>query len=50
MTENELAAVAVVICYHIYQELGPGLLERIYESAFCTANSLPCVLQGRENG
>ncbi len=34
MTENELATVAVDICYKLHTTLGPGLLESVYESAF----------------
>ena len=34
MTENELATIAVDICYKIHTILGPGLLERVYEAAF----------------
>src|SRR5215813_1826623 len=34
MTENELANIAVDICYKIHTTLGPGLLESIYEAAF----------------
>ena len=34
MTENELATIAVDICYKIHITLGPGLLESVYESAF----------------
>lgn len=34
MTENELASIAVDICYNIHKELGPGLLESVYEAAF----------------
>ena len=34
MTENELANIAVDICYTIHKELGPGLLESVYEAAF----------------
>ncbi len=34
MTENELAKIAVDICYKIHTELGPGLLESVYEAAF----------------
>jgi GxxExxY protein len=34
MTENELAKIAVDICYRIHTELGPGLLESVYEAAF----------------
>ena len=28
MTENELAKIAVDICYKIHSTLGPGLLEK----------------------
>lgn len=34
MTENELATIAVNICYKIHTTLGPGLLESVYEAAF----------------
>ena len=34
MTENELATIAVDICFRIHNVLGPGLLESVYEAAF----------------
>ena len=34
MTENELARVAVDIAYQIHRELGPGLIESVYEEIF----------------
>ena len=34
MTENELATIAVDIAFKIHTTLGPGLLEKVYESAF----------------
>lgn len=34
MTENELASIAVDICFKIHKILGPGLLESVYEAAF----------------
>ena len=34
MTENELATIAVDICYKIHTTLGPRLLESVYEAAF----------------
>ena len=34
MTENELAKIAVDICFRIHKNLGPGLLESVYEAAF----------------
>ena len=33
MTENELATIAVDICYKIHTTLGPGLLESAYEAS-----------------
>lgn len=41
MTENELATIAVDICFKIHTSLGPGLLESVYEAAFA------CELQKR---
>jgi GxxExxY protein len=34
MTENELATIALDVCYKIHTTLGPGLLESFYEAAF----------------
>ena len=34
MNENELATIAVDICFKIHNNLGPGLLESVYEAAF----------------
>src|SRR5580765_1454762 len=34
MTENELATIAVDVCYKLHKVLGPGLLESVYEAAF----------------
>ena len=34
MTENELATIAVDICFKIHSYFGPGLLESVYEAAF----------------
>lgn len=31
MTENEISKIVVNTCYNIHVELGPGLLESIYE-------------------
>ncbi len=31
MTENELSKIIVNTCYNIHLELGPGLLESVYE-------------------
>ena len=32
MTENEISAIVVDVCYKIHVTLGPGLLESVYES------------------
>lgn len=32
MTENEISAVVVNVCYNIHVKLGPGLLESVYEA------------------
>jgi GxxExxY protein len=32
MTENEISAIVVDICYKIHVKLGPGLLESVYET------------------
>jgi len=32
MTENEISAIVVDVCYKIHVKLGPGLLESVYES------------------
>ncbi|MDR6763904.1 GxxExxY protein [Flavobacterium sp. 2755] len=32
MTENEISAVVVDICYKMHVKLGPGLLESVYEA------------------
>ncbi len=31
MTENEISKIIVNTCYQIHVELGPGLLESVYE-------------------
>jgi len=35
MTENELSKIIVDCCYQIHVELGPGLLESVYEEILC---------------
>jgi GxxExxY protein len=32
MTENEIAAIVVDVCYKMHVKLGPGLLESVYEA------------------
>ncbi|MGO3181542.1 MAG: GxxExxY protein [Aequorivita sp.] len=31
LTENQIASIIVDCCYHIHIELGPGLIESVYE-------------------
>jgi GxxExxY protein len=35
MNENELAKIVVGLCLKIHRELGPGLLESVYEEVLC---------------
>jgi len=35
MHENEIATIVVDICFKIHNELGPGLLESVYEEILC---------------
>jgi GxxExxY protein len=35
MSENELAKLAVNICFNIHTRYGPGMFESVYESIFC---------------
>ena len=35
MTENEIAKIAIDICFKIHKLYGPGLFESVYEEIFC---------------
>jgi PD-(D/E)XK nuclease superfamily protein len=35
ITENELSAIVVDICFGIHRKYGPGLFESVYEEIFC---------------
>jgi GxxExxY protein len=35
MDENDLARIVVGLCLKIHRELGPGLLESVYEEVLC---------------
>jgi GxxExxY protein len=50
MTENELATIAVDICYKIHTTLGPGLLESVYESAFAYELDKRTIAYTRQQG
>ena len=48
MTENELAKIAVDICFKIHQQYGPGLFEIVYEELFCYEWSKTGIPFGRQ--
>ena len=50
MTANELASIAVNICYKIHKTLGPGLLESVYEAAFAYEPDKRNILFTRQQG
>ena len=35
MSENEIARMAINLCFKIHQKYGPGLFESVYEEIFC---------------
>lgn len=35
MNENQLATLALDICFKIHRQYGPGLFESVYEEIFC---------------
>ncbi|MEO8512122.1 MAG: GxxExxY protein [Ignavibacteria bacterium] len=35
MTENELSKIIVDCCFKVHKNLGPGLLESVYEEVLC---------------
>jgi len=35
MNENELATIALDVCFDIHRKYGPGLFESVYEEIFC---------------
>jgi GxxExxY protein len=35
LTENEIAKLAVDVCFKIHSQYGPGLFESVYEEIFC---------------
>lgn len=50
MTENELAKIAVDICFKIHTVLGPGLLESVYEAAFAYELDKRGIVYTRQQG
>ncbi len=35
MNENDIATIALDICFKIHRQYGPGLFESVYEEVFC---------------
>ena len=35
MSENEIATLALDVCFKIHKQYGPGLFESVYEEIFC---------------
>ena len=50
MSENELATIAVDIFFKIHTNLGPGLLESVYEAAFAYELDKRNVVYSRQQG
>ncbi|HEX5655491.1 MAG TPA: GxxExxY protein [Chitinophagaceae bacterium] len=50
MTENELATIAVNICFKIHTTMGPGLLESVYEAAFAYELDQRNIIYTRQQG
>ncbi len=50
MTENELATIAVDICFKIHTIFGPDLLESVYEAAFAYELSKRNIPYSRQTG
>ena len=50
MTENEIATLALDICFKIHRQYGPGLFESVYEEVFCHEWSKTGILFKRQQG
>jgi len=59
MTENEIAKIAVDVAFHLHTNLGPGLLESVYQEIYVfklrergllveTEVNFPVVYEGKE--
>jgi GxxExxY protein len=49
MRENELATLALDICFRIHRQYGPGLFESVYEEIFCYELSKTGICFKRQN-
>jgi len=50
MTENEIATLALDICFKIHKQYGPGLFESVYEEIFCYEWAKTGILFKRQHG
>ncbi|HEX7905025.1 MAG TPA: GxxExxY protein [Chitinophagaceae bacterium] len=50
MTENEIATLALDICFKIHKQYGPGLFESVYEEIFCYEWAKTGILFKRQQG
>ena len=50
MSENELASLALDICFRIHKRYGPGLFESVYEEVFCHEWAKTGILFCRQHG
>lgn len=48
--ENDLAKIVLDICFEIHRELGPGLLETVYEEVLCYELTLRGIPFERQKG
>ena len=50
MNENEIASIAVNLCFKIHRQYGPGLFEKVYEEIFCYEWNKLCLPLVRQRG
>ena len=50
MSENDIATLALDICFKIHRQYGPGLFESVYEEVFCHEWSKTGILFKRQQG
>jgi GxxExxY protein len=50
MSENEIATELVDVFYHVHTNLGPGLLESVYEEAICYELNMRGLSYDRQKG
>lgn len=50
MNENDIATMALDICFKIHKQYGPGLFESVYEEIFCYEWSKTRISYKRQQG